>query len=499
MARESMNGRKASCAIWNYLFVIALTLLLASMPAAWGQGDKSDRNRIDKLEQENAQLRQMIEELQKRLDRVEGKTEPEPEPAKEPDSGKKKKKKDENKEEKKSETAPAETVQEKSAEEPAVKEKARRSSDEYALDSEEELEQVKGKKEESWLPSLRGEQFKLGGRLQVDYYDIENETLLPSAFPENPGGSFKIDEFRLSLDADFKNKIRYHGDIDFVDEDGKTRLLESYVDFEELPLHSDLRVGLQPQFFRPSRYTENYPLTGTAFWRGRDIGATWRGVYGPVYAYAAVSNGLALSDKAVGEDKSAKMIGVDESSIDVNGGKEWSGGLGAAYDFGAYGKFDLLGFALTGDLDRDDIDFLQTIVPGYGQSNKDTREWYGGNLKYAVEEWDFFAQIISGRDGEMDRTGWYAELSRKFSFSGLKYLNSIRPLVRYGELDVDLNERPYSSNGSLTWDRRQWLFALISELTRNVNFRTEYALNQEETGGPDVQNNELLFQLEIVF
>ncbi|MEW6237027.1 MAG: hypothetical protein AB1656_16710 [Candidatus Omnitrophota bacterium] len=488
-----MKRKKNFCAIWNRLFVVALIVLLAAIPSAWSQGDKSDGDRIDKLEKENAQLRQMIEALQMRLDRVEGKKEQEP--AKEEDSGKKKKKKDEKKEE----SAPSEADQVISATEAAADKSQRRRTEEYAVESEVEMEQTKGKKEEAWLPSLRGEQFQLGGRLQVDYYDREDETLLPSAFPENPGGTFKVDEFRLSLDADFKNKIRFHSDIDFVDEEGNTRLLESYIDFDELPLNSDLRVGLQPQFFRPARFTENYPLAGTAFWRGRDIGATWRGVYGPVYAYAAVSNGLRLNDKAVGEDDSVKAIGVDESSIDMDGGKEWSGGLGAAYDLGAYGKFDLLGFALIGDLDQNDLDFLQTAVPGYGQSNNDNREWFGGNLEYDIEEWDFFAQIISGRDGEMDRTGWYAELSRKFTFSGLKYLNSIRPLVRYGELDVDLNKRPYSADGSLTWDRRQWLFALISELTRNVNFRAEYALNQEETGGPDVQNNELLFQLEIVF
>ena len=99
----------------------------------------------------------------------------------------------------------------------------------------------------------------------------------------------------------------------------------------------------------------------------------------------------------------------------------------------------------------------------------------------------------------MERFAWYTELSYKFEFEGLKYLDSIRPLVRYSELDTNMTPQPYMSKGSLTWDREQWLFGVVAELVRNVNFSMEYALNEEDTGGPGVNNNEFLFQLELRF
>ena len=37
-------------------------------------------------------------------------------------------------------------------------------------------------------------------------------------------------------------------------------------------------------------------------------------------------------------------------------------------------------------------------------------------------------------------------------------------------------------------------FALISEITDNVFFRTEYLLNEEDTNGPGFSNNELLLR-----
>jgi len=40
---------------------------------------------------------------------------------------------------------------------------------------------------------------------------------------------------------------------------------------------------------------------------------------------------------------------------------------------------------------------------------------------------------------------------------------------------------------------------LITELAKNVKLKTEYYINDEKTGGRDVDNNELLVQLEFKF
>lgn len=439
-----------------YLTVALVSGLIDSHPA-WSQDEESIEKRIEKLESENKELKDIIKQLKDRLDELEASKKPVPVDQKAEEKKKKK-------------TEPAE-------DESAAKEKP--------------------KEPTSWLPSLEGETFRLGGRFQFEYFDTEPETRLPSAFPNHDSGSFALDEFRVYLDADFKNKVRFHGKFDVEGED--TGLVEAYVDFEELPLSSQLRLGLQPRFFRPSRYTEHYPLTGMAFWRTRDLGITWKGDYNFVYGYLSLLNGANLDNRGIGEDGSSDVVSERSSDFDLNGDKEFLGGIGFKYDFKEFGSVDLLLFGLTGDLSDEDIFFLQDRVPNYRFSFDDTKEMIGANFEYKIGEWDFFGQVIDGNDGELERFSWYTELSYKFNISGLRYLNSVRPLIRYSELDTNMTPSPFHQYGSLGWDRQQVLLGVIAELVRNVNFRTEYAINDEDTGGSDANNNELLLQLEIQF
>ena len=172
--------------------------------------------------------------------------------------------------------------------------------------------------------------------------------------------------------------------------------------------------------------------------------------------------------------------------------------MGLEHDLGKFGEIKLLGFAGTGNITDDDIAFLQKI-PGYGYSQDATHQFVGGQAGYTIANWDFFSQYIAGKDGNLDRSGWYAEISKLFTFGDFKYLQSIRPLVRYGQYNVDIAPSPYSKRGSFTWDREQWLLALITQIRSNLNFRAEYSFNDEETGGPNADNNEILLQLEILF
>ena len=230
--------------------------------------------------------------------------------------------------------------------------------------------------------------------MQFEFFNPEQESLLQSARTDHPGGSFHIDELSLYVDADFKNDIRLHSRFDVTGED--EGLVEAYADFDNLYLNSRLRFGLQDRFFRPSRYTETYPIAGIAFWRSRVLGATWKGEYDPFYAYLSVANGPKLDDRQLVEDKSAKMLSDNDIEYDMNGDKEVSAGLGVDLDFEQYGKLDLLAFALTGRLSSDDVLYLQTEVPGYGFSFNKDKELAGANVDYGIGEWDFFAQAIGG-------------------------------------------------------------------------------------------------------
>lgn len=446
----------------------------------YGEENQAVEERVQKLEDENQLLRDLVKNLQKRLEILEGTALPTQESQ---EGGKKKKKEDSSDKKGKAEISSASSA-------------LLDSDDSMDIDGGVVRDKTAGKGPE-WLPSLFGEEFRLGGRLQVEYFNPEQEERLPSARTDYPGGGFHVDELSIYLDGDFKNNIRVHTRFDITGED--QGLVEGYIDFENLYFNSELRIGLQNRFFRPGRFTETYPLPGIAFWRSRVLGATWKGTYDPVYAYVSVTNGTELDDRQLGEDKSAKMISDDDTEYDMNGDKEVSAGLGIKLDFDPYGKLDLLGFGLTGQLSSDDVTFLQTEVPGYGFSFNQDKELAGVNLDYSIGEWDLFAQAIAGRDGDLERFSWYTELSYRFKFQGLKYLNSLRPLIRYGELDINMTPQPFMNNGSLTWDREQWLVGAVAELVRNVYFRMEYAFNEEDTGSSDVNNNEFLFQLEVRF
>lgn len=477
------------------IFLAILVLSVDGTQSACGQDESAMERRLQKLEEENQQLRDLVKQMQDRMDKFEGTESKKSDKPKEetPAEEGKKKKKDKDKKE----DIDKELVGKSAA--PSVTDATAdiRKKDDSNDFVDSEGGDAKGSSNASWLPSLFGERFQLGGRMQVEYFNSEKETQLPSAITDYPGGGFHLDEFSLYLDGDLKNDVRLFTRVDFTGED--EGLVEGYVDFEQLPLNSRLRAGLQKRFFRPDRYTEYYPLTGIAFWRSRVLGLTLKSQYDPIYAYLSVTNGSMVDDRQLGEDESAKMLSDDDTEFDMNGDKEVSFGLGVDLDFGAYGKLDMMGFGLTGQLSNEDALYLQGNVPGYGFSYNKDKELAGINLDYSVDRWDFFAQAIAGRDGDMERFSWYTELSYKFQLEGLKYLNSIRPLARYGVLDVNTTPQPFMTNGSLTWDREQWLVGVCAEMVRNVNFRIEYALNEEDTGGPDVNNNEILFQLEVRF
>ncbi len=462
------------------LLIGILSFIAINSSPAYSQDDPAVEKRIKKIEKENETLKELVKQLQDRLDKIEGQ---------EP---KKTKKKDSDKPEDESSNKKEKKIDDKEKESDKQELAPKHKTSVADINGYDE-----GKDDESWLPSRLGEKFRFGGRVQVEYFNSENESLLQSAIPDSPGGSFHLDELSLYLDADLKNDIRLFSKIDIHGED--YGLLDAYADFEDLPLSSALRVGLHKRFYRPNRYTETYPITGIAFWRSRILGLTWTGKYDPVYAHLSIANGPQLDKRQLMEDESSEMISDDNIDFDLNGDKELSAGIGLKLDFDNYGELDIMGFGMIGELSDDDIDYLQGDVPGYGLFFDDKKELVGANLSYDINKWNFFSQAIAGTDGEMDRFSWYSELSYLFEIDGMRYLNSIRPLVRYGELDNNLTPQPYAKRGSMTWDRQQWLFAVIAELVRNVNFRAEYALNDEETGAQDANNNEFLFQLEVRF
>ncbi len=448
------------------IFVTLFILLIFNLPADYGhsQDDSDYESRIQKLEEENQELRDILQQMQKRLDKLEGQKKP------------------------------------VKVESPKTKTKPEEESIEKRLNEHgEAIQKLEDDVDDDWIPSIEGEAFRLGGRLQAGFFNPGSGEPFASSMADRPGGSFYLDELRVYLDADFANKIRLYSSFDVEPDD--TGLVKAFMAFEELPLQSEMTLGLKNRFYRPDRFTEYFPLPGLAFWRRRDLGINWKGDYEPFTAYVSLTNGLPLDDDTPGKDDSNFILGEDDDNpIDINDEKEISGGLGFEWEFEDFGEIQLLGFAVAGELSDEDVDFLLRRVPNYPITLDDTKERFGLNLDYKIGEWDFMGQYITAKDGEMDRDGWYAEASYKFEFDDAEYIQDIRPLVRYSVLDIaNIRPDPFAQFASLGWDRRQWLFALITEITKNVQLNLEYQLNEEDTGGQDVNNNEFLVQMEVRF
>ncbi|MBI5894006.1 MAG: hypothetical protein HZB79_10270 [Deltaproteobacteria bacterium] len=422
------------------LLLITSIILLIPIQSTAGEIEQ----RLKSIENENRQLKEVIQELQQRLDAIEKKSLDKPE-----------------------------------------------KQTQKTLD--ERINALEKKTTEAWLPSLKGEKIKIGGELEFEYRDVQNEKGHAAGSTGSPYGQFQIDKFELYLEAKLQEDVTLYTEIK-TDPD-ETKLDEAHITFSALPLDSYLRLGLQDRFIKPSRKTETYPIAGTAFWRDKDIGMIIGGEIKPFYYRLSVSNGLRLSTKEIGEDASFKIIQDDDDNKDYNNSKEFGIGIGYKDKFMKDHKIDLLLFSYLSSLSDADISFLKTNLPGY-TSNKDTNTMFGGTLEYRFKEFSLFSQYIYSEDGSLERHAWYIQPSYKFKIEGIRYLQAVEPLYRHEDYNVN---HPPSASKSVTWDRERNTFAFIIDLVDNLKIKLEYNINDEDTGGADVKNNEFIGQVEVKF
>lgn len=234
---------------------------------------------------------------------------------------------------------------------------------------------------------------------------------------------------------------------------------------------------------------------------------------GALKLHFSIGDGYGANDKEIGRDDAPfNAILQDDRNLDPPLTLREIG-LGAGYerDFHELGEFELLGFYYDDELRDDARAFLNTNLDL--TDDKRHKNFYGANAGYHFEAYhlyraldivdamnprrgdglSLFYEWISAQDGDLERDGWYAQASYRISNpAAWRFLRSIEPVARYGELKVDV---PHVPSLPLTWARRQWLVGAILELARGVFIRTEYTFNDEATGGGSVSNNELLVQL----
>ncbi len=248
---------------------------------------------------------------------------------------------------------------------------------------------------------------------------------------------------------------------------------------------------------------------------------------GALTFFVSLNQTSVLNENEVGFDGAAfNEIVQDDRNLDGDLAiSEVGFGLRYGRDFDWLGDLSILGFFYVDSLNNDSRDFLQqdltvrdnggVALAGYGDSRSRDSNKYGVGLNYflpaetLIGRWvdtrgrdglRIQGQWIRAEDGDLKRKGWYVMGSYRYSFRERliagRYLRSVEPLVRYGELDTNLGPVP-SLPG--TWDRERLVFGLITEVTDEVLFKIEYAINEEDTGVRSVDNDELMVELLLLF
>ncbi|MBU0649524.1 YbaB/EbfC family nucleoid-associated protein, partial [Patescibacteria group bacterium] len=330
------------------------------------------------------------------------------------------------------------------------------------------------------------EGFKLGGEAAMFFTDIQKD-----GSTNEPEPHFGLDKICLLPAIQITEDISVEAALDI--EEGGANLDELYFIFENMPLDSSLTVGKDDRFFKTKRFTERYPFAGTAFWRDEEIGILWETESDPFYTALSWSQGLELNTGNFNQDGSYDIMQDDGKNSNHGGIRQVSAGLGFAKELGESAKIDILGWGLYSKLSSADITFLKSNLTAY-TSNDDNQQRLGANLTYEIGNFNIVTQYIDAEDGKLDRKAWFIQPSCKVELPvDWKYCKDNRFLVRYGELKVDNTE---STGSTCTWDRTELTLAILTDIANSLVLKTEYTIDDEETGAGDVNNNELLIWLE---
>ncbi len=349
-----------------------------------------------------------------------------------------------------------------------------------------------GQNLDSFLGTVKGGRITIGGELEYEFVDAQND-----AAETEP--HFQLDKFVLHPKVYLSDDIYLDAQLYFKPH-GKTYLNEFHLVFDNLPFcNAYLDIGQYERQIKThaNRTTEDYPLIGTAFYRDDEYAISLGGGSSRMYWSLLVGDGLELGGKQVAEDASYKIIHDNRKEEDFTGLSEFNANIGYRHDYGKVGKVDLLLYYVYKELSDNDIEFLMDLPDYNGGHNEDNGYRYGFGVDYQIAGLRLYGQYIAAKDGTLERHGWYVQPSYKFKVPNVKYFSSHELLVRYGELDVDIDntlDNPY------TWDRQKITIALITDIYKNIKLKVERYINQEDTGDDeDVDNDEFMAQLEVKF
>lgn len=359
----------------------------------------------------------------------------------------------------------------------------------------------------------------LGGEVEMEFIDVEgpggfsNQDLTVKKV-KNRSPHMRIDKAILSAKVDYSENLYYSFEFRFGDQ--KAYIDKHYARLNVPSINTQFEIGKNKPMIAIKRKTEGYPLIGTAFWKGREyhIASETKTNIGPLKLTGGLSFAMKrpLGTDDAAEDKSFKMLVYD--NYNSKDGQTFE--YGAALALEAFG-LSTQGWYYTGKL-IDDFDWKTSLgfLSGYNdfakvtpgvEKDDMTHYWYGGRVGFDRGSFHARAEYIKAMDGYLPRSGHYMEVSYQIK---LKEKASIKPIVRVGELNLDLLSP--SLGDPATWARSMTTVGLLTQLNDFLSMKIEYYLLGETTGGEKITNfegkvidngfvkdNQLLLQIKYEF
>lgn len=362
-------------------------------------------------------------------------------------------------------------------------------------------------KDGTGFTSINKWQVDLGGELELEFVKAEDGIGVAE-----PDAHFQIDQLYLYPTAKFNNTAFFSADIAIKASDTQTGLLEeAWAKYFFEPANTYVEAGLNDLFIANiQRKTETEILIESAFYRDDDLGVRVGGKpLDWLYWEASATNGFQLGTRVASEDSSFPLIADRRNTSNAADRLNLGLTVGFNPDLGRYGKINILPFYYNDVLSEADMKFLQAI-PGYGKTNTaNKKQRYGVNLRYDYSDFTIMGQYLVAEDGALNRTGWFVQPSYLlYKNPNWQWFSTYELVYRYNDLDVDLPHIVDAATcglpndircGSLTWDRQQHVLALLVNLIDRTSLKFEYIVNNENTGGAEVDNNEFLIQAEVIW
>lgn len=358
---------------------------------------------------------------------------------------------------------------------------------------EERLAVLEEKVEEKGFLSAKGADFQLAGELEYEFVDTGGD-----GSDDDP--HFQLDKVVLQPKLKIGDNLEFDAQLYFVESGTATNLNEFHAKYKGLPLDLWVDAGLYERWIKGQhgRKTEGYSLLGTAFYRDDALTLTLGGDLDPIYWMLSVGNGYEINRKQVAEDTANNndILHDNYAASGLSDRLEYGINLGLKRDLKGAGNVDIMGFYYNDKLSSADITTLQNNLSGY-TSNDDDKKRLGAGVKYRLGNATLYGAYIDAEDGALDRDTWVVDASYHFKFNTKRrWFTGVEPVISYSEYNVDSTK---ATGSPLGWDREKWIFASIIDFYKNTKLKLEYYINDEDTGGEEVDNDEFLAQLEVKF